>query len=301
MRVVARGDETMSERAYRPISRVPFTVGALVVVTALFGWVLVAVSVLSAGPVHSPWLCPVVLVGLLLLLAILPIAIARVRMRRGLRGWLGRNEDALARLRAGRYAEAADIWDELAHTARWAPAVHVIALHNLAVAWLHVGRPERTLSLMRSVAASGWMKSGVLASSNVSTEVSHALAHAIVGDVESAERHRAIAAHALPESRRGATMLVDAVIGARRGTLGDPPTRDALRLAESTLMPLHVRAIPLLHAFSRALGDGSYRTPGAAPQEDGGGIAPGDLDFLAVKWPELAVYLEARELRGRHS
>ncbi len=95
-------------------------------------------------------------------------------------------------------------------------------------------------------------------------------------------------------------MLVDTVIAARRGALKEPPTTEDLRLAEAALMPTHVRAIPILHAFAKSKGDGGYRTAEEdAPRADGGGLAPGDLDFLAVKWPELAAYLHATPIGGR--
>jgi len=294
-----RGDDIdLSDRKYRPFSRLPFFAGALLVVFTLLGWVGTALFALGDfGSFSSP--CLLVAIGLLLVGLALPLAISRQRTRRALKGWLAKNEEALALLRAGRYDGAASIWDDLATKAKWAPAVHALLVHNLGVATLHMKRPKHALALMNNVIESGWFRSGALSGVNTNLGIAHALAHAIVGDLDAAERVRTEAAAGLGESRRGATMLVDTVIGARRGTLGEPPTQEALRLAEASLMPTHVRAIPILHAFAKTKGEGSYRTAEEdAPTADGGGLARGDLDFLAVEWPELAAYLEAQGLSG---
>jgi len=296
---VARGDDIdPGDRKYRPFSRLPFFAGALVVVFTLLGWVGTALFALGDfGTFSSP--CLLIAVGLLLVGLAVPLAVSRQRTRRALKGWLGQNEEALALLRAGRYEDATSIWDGLAQKAKWAPAVHAMLVHNLSVATLHLKRPKRALGLMKNVIDSGWFQSGALSGVSTNQGIAHALAHAIVGDVDEAERVRAEAATGLGESRRGATMLVDTMIGARRGTLGEPPTQEALRLAEASLMPTHVRAIPILHAFAKTTGEGSYRTAEEdAPAADGGGLAPGDLDFLAVEWPELAAYLDAHGLSG---
>jgi hypothetical protein len=290
---VSRGDDTYIERRYHPFSRTPFLVGALLFVFTLLGWVGIALYAIGRFDTFaSP--CLLIGTGLLLVGAALPLAFARARTRRALKGWLAKNEDGLALLRAGRYADAAEIWSELVGHAKWAPAVHALLVHNLAVAILHMGRPRRAIALMEEVERSKWFTARSLTGANTNLHIAHALAHAIVGNLERAEELRNTAAEALTEGRRGATMLVDTVIGARRGTLKEPPTTESLRLAEAALMPTHVRAIPILHAFAKTKGDGGYRTAEEdGPRAEGGGLAPGDLDFLAAEWPELAAFLHA--------
>jgi hypothetical protein len=260
---------------------------------ALATWIYMAVAALMRSEVP----CLLVFVGLLLIGATTPLALGQSRARRAHKGWQGKNEEALALLRAGRYPEAADIWDTLAVSARWAPALHCLFLHNLSVAWLHLGAPDRALALMDRVSKSGWFRSAALSGVSVNLRIAHALAHAIQGDVDTAQRIRDEAVRALPEGRRGMTLLVDTMIGARRGTLGDEPTKETLRLAEASLMPTHVRAIPILYAFAKTTGDGGYRTGETEmPRAADGGLARGDLDFLAAEWPELAAYFSARGL-----
>jgi hypothetical protein len=58
-------------------------------------------------------------------------------------------------------------------------------------------------------------------------------------------------------------------------------------------MNADVRALRLLSAFTRARGDAAYRESAAKLDLDS---RPGDLDFLAVEWPELRAFMEARGL-----
>lgn len=294
---MSRGDDIDMRAGPRPFPRRIFMLCAFGLIIVLLTWVIVAITTLLSAQLDLGTLCPLVVTGLFLVFATFPLVLARSRSRRGLKGWLARNEEGLALLRAGRYDDAAEIWQDLAGAARWTPAVHVLMLHNLGVATLHRGRPDEAIAMMDSALDSGWIRGGPLSGTSTNVDVAKALAHAVAGDLEGAEKHRRLAGAKLPESRRGVTMLVDTMIAARRGTLGDPPTQDQLRLAEAAIMPIHVRAIPVLHAFAKTGGDGSYRSAdGDAPASEGGGIAPGDLDFLAVRWPELAAYLRAQGL-----
>jgi hypothetical protein len=97
------------------------------------------------------------------------------------------------------------------------------------------------------------------------------------------------------------TMLAEAVIAVRGGATVSFDD-EALRRAEASLMPSHIRALRLLEAFTRGRGDGSaYREGAGTEHVDAIGIHPGELDFLGAAWPELRAFMEARGLRAHEA
>ena len=287
------------DRRYRPYRRGPFIAAALGVLLLLLTWVVVALWVLThdTAEVGLGGMCALVSVGILLVALTGPLAIHRVVTRRKAVGSFARNEDAVAHLRAGRAAEAAALWDELCEATRHAPLLHTLYVYNLGVATLHRGDPDRGAALMTAAKDAGWIRSGALAHLRPRIETGLALCHAVLGDLDAARRHSDAARALAGDARRALTLLADTMIAARSGTLAEPPTGDALHDAESALMPSHIRGVRLLHAFARDRGDGPHRTAEHAALDLD--IRPGELDFLAVRWPELRAFMTARGLNAR--
>lgn len=295
---MARGDEiAVLDRRYRPLRRTHFTAFVLLVFVGALVYIVAALYVVTAPEQPSLGvLCGLLCFGLTIIGLLLPVAIQRVRARRTGSHAITRNEDANALLRAGRYEEAARLWDELCAQSRHQPAIHALFCFNLGMATLHMGSPARALTFMRAAQESGWIGSPLLRHAQAQVELGMALAHAILGDVEVANAHRERAAAQLALPRQGMTMLVDAIVTAREQRWDrvrvDGPGWTA---AEATLRPVQVRALRVLHAWA-------LLETGASEEElepwlrSVPAIRPGELDHLAVAWPELARFMETRGL-----
>lgn len=285
-----------SARHLWPWKRGPYLAVLVGALLALLAWVIVALSTLLSGDLEHAPLCSLVCVGVLLVGASLPAAIWRRRGMARARTTPERNEDALAALRGARYAEAEALWNELCHDSRHAPALHTLYVLNLGVAWMHLGRLEQARALIERAHATGWLASSVLAHARPQADVGYALCLALAGDVPAARRALEAARPALGEARRAATMLADAVIEAREGR-ELAFDEEALRRAESSLMVIHIRALRLLEAFTRARAKGAAYREAAAEGDLGAiGVHPGELDFLGAAWPELRAFLESHAL-----
>ncbi|MCZ7680527.1 MAG: hypothetical protein M5U28_17890 [Sandaracinaceae bacterium] len=170
-----------SARHLFPWKRGPYVAVLLGAVLALLAWVIVAVSTLLSGNLDSAPLCPLVCVGLALVGVSMPAAIWRRRGMGRARTTLARNEDALAALRGGRYAEAEAIWNELCHDSRHAPALHTLYVLNLGVAWMHLGRLAQARALIERARTTGWLTSSALGHAGPQAEVGYALCLALAG------------------------------------------------------------------------------------------------------------------------
>lgn len=284
-----------SARHLKPWKRGPYLAVLLGALVLLVTWLVVALASLGDGP-DGGALCPLVCVGVVLVGLALPAAIWRRRGISRAKTSLGGNEDALAALRGGRYGEAADIWNDLCHESRHAPALHALYVLNLGMTELHLGRLDAARVLIERARASGWFGSSALVHARPNAEVGYALCLALSDDLAGARRTLEPVKATLGESRRAMTMLVDAVIDAREGrevTCDD----ETLRRAESSLMIAHIRALRLLAAFTHARGKGeTYREAAGSDGVEAIGIRPGELDFLCAKWTELRAFMEPRGL-----
>lgn len=211
---------------------------------------------------------------------------------------MARNEDAVALLRAGRYREAAQLWETLCASSRFQPALHTLYCSNLGSATMHLGDLPRAIALLQSASDSGWVKAPALRHLGPKLQVALGLAHALRGDLEQASAHRDAALAAVGEPQRGVTMLLDAVLATRRGDFEGVGADAQWRLAEASLTPIHLRGLRLLEAFAHEQGGGAYRSPPSEAADLGvfPRVRAGELDFLAAEWPELRAFLQARGL-----
>jgi hypothetical protein len=298
---MSRGDDALRlDARYRPMGPAATIGTRLAVVLLLLGWVLWTVYLLGQDEPPLGVLCATVVSGLLLVAIGLAAVFYFRGGRRAAATTLGSNDDAIALLRLGRYDEAAASWERMIGSSRRTPWVHALYCANLGVAVLHRGELDRAVSLLGTALGGGWLRHASMRHLQPQLGVSLALAHALRGDLETAATERDAIAAAVGEPRRGLTLLVDTVLAVRRGELASAdPSADDLRAAEANLMPSHVRAIRLLHAFARAIPDGSaYRTAAGGPAAAlvPPDIRPGELDFLAARWPELRRFMEAHHL-----
>jgi hypothetical protein len=268
----------------------------LSVLFVAFSWIALAIALVTGGE-QAPTgaLCSTVCFGVILVGALLPVALHRSKGRRIAARSVAENEDAAALLRVGRYAEAAEIWERLTADVRWFPHLHALYVYNLGMSSLFRGDPERALALLEAAMGSGWIGK-VYPHVVPMVENGRALAYAILGDLDRAAAHRDEAVAKVTESRKALTLLTDTLIAARRGAHLDPPSAETLRAAEGVLPPNLIRGVPLLHAFARAGGEGSYRK---AEVVETISASPGELDFLAARWPELRAFMDVNGLLAK--
>jgi hypothetical protein len=225
---------------------------------------------------------------------ILMVAIAAPLIVSGRRtARFNRDVQAAGRLLAeGRVAAAAEQFEEMARRRFVSSAVKSTARHNLGTARIRQGRPDEAVALLCAIERRDWRKQkGGLPELNAwrLTE-----ACALAGDVEAAEAWLA-EAHA----RQGAmespmALRMTPLVRCRQGRFDEAAAfiDDRRRRAEGSLSGEELRTLNLLRAFAESA-RGPYTArlgdllPSARPLERGG------HDWLATRWPELRLFLEA--------
>lgn len=293
----------MKSSDYRPYPRWPFTFVVLAIFNVLVIWVVLAIAALLDSSSTTEYLCVVSGSGVVVIALLSPLVLRRLRTRARSRTWLSRNEDALANLRAGKVGEAVDAWDTLARESKGAPLHHAIYCHNLAVGLMDAAEHEAAVALFRANLASGWPKVKALGELETKVHVMLALALALKGDLDDAERLRASLEPRLSAARKATTLLVDAVIAARRGRApAFAPDPTLWRDAEAQLLPRHARALRAVLAFvARSSFGAAYRESPQSAEVDkilatSPPITAGEVDFLGRSWPEMQRFLEDTNL-----
>ncbi len=240
--------------------------------------------------------CTSSFVGFLLITLIAPWAILRFRTRIKSIKHLAQSEEILALFRAGQYQDAAERWESLVKSGTH-PGPHAIFVYNIGMSCLHMGAFSDARVLMARAKDSGWFAVPAYRGIAPNVEAGVALLEALEGNIERAREITASLQRSVPDARKPITMLVTAICDAREGKDVFFDAR-ALRLAESVLMAAHVRALKLIALFSRSrAAEGAYRAA-HGEASDALDIHPGELDFLATKWPELAQFMQARGYLG---
>jgi hypothetical protein len=205
------------------------------------------------------------------------------RFRRGVRELL----ETQALLNAGSYDAARDTLDRILDRYRGLGGVEATALSNLSICVYHDGDSARALEMLTAITRAGWcypksaLKNTVLQN--------RALYHAVLGQLDDANRCLREARALMTAARAQATLLIhDAVIAARGGNFSDVVALTGTTAANSKLQ---LKLMRFLRAWALTKTNGNseeIRTllDGAKP------IVPGELRYLTRHWPELKQFLD---------
>jgi tetratricopeptide (TPR) repeat protein len=205
------------------------------------------------------------------------------------------NDEAVAQLNSGDLDAAQGGFERIASQARSVPLLHALAVFNRGAVALRQGRIDEAITFIDAARASGWLNEPVYQLAPLALTAT-ATCHAIKGDLDLAECVQKEAHSILSPSKRGVTMVLDAIIACRRGDF----TKAAADIdanwsaAEGTLNAAQLRTLRLLRAFAgEPLGDEvaaiEKRVEAARPTR------AGEQSYVAVEWPEY------REFLARHS
>lgn len=277
--------EIAAEKHYRPASRSLARLRSIILLAAAFGMLVLV----NAKFTQAAMLAAVGVIFLVLM---------SLRHRFRVPRWMKRNDAAVSRLGSGEIELASVELENLCHEARPAPLLHALFVFNRGVAYIHQGQPRRALQLFSAILQSAWTRSQQITNFHGMVLAESALALALIGELERAALFRRIAAEEL-DSAIGRLVFVDVLLALRRGEWKAAASiaRSQFRAAESQRGGHGARALRVVWAFaaSQLPSDGERSREmqrlldGAYPYE------PGELDYLAVEWPELAKFLIAHE------
>jgi hypothetical protein len=206
-----------------------------------------------------------------------------------------RMEDAARRLATGEVSEPARELDDVARHARFLPALHTAALFHRAVAFLREGEFARSAALFEIVHSVGWLESR---RRNLvgHTAAMRAECEALRGDVTNARVWLEKARSAVRPAKKGVLVLPEVLIALRDGRHEEAAGIVAMRSSEAEAAndASSMRALRVLAGYALAR---SVIPP--TPQTVTAMIAAarpfrrGELDYLAVAWPDLEEFLVA--------
>lgn len=212
------------------------------------------------------------------------------------------NDDAVALLNAGDVARAEDTFERLVHKSRANPGYNALFVYNRGVAFLRRGQFDRAISLFHAVLDSGWLNSArmpfrPLLFSGLAT------AHALRGDLHTAQECLYDAHAVISDAKRGALLLADTIVALRTGRPHDAlaMTDAGWTQAEGVLSAIQMRTLRLLRVFAL-----EQLPPSPAVQEDMRRhldavrpYPPGAYDYVGASWPEFAAFLRRHQLSAR--
>jgi tetratricopeptide (TPR) repeat protein len=269
----------VSDRTYRPLSRRQARLRLYVPTFTLLGVLYFAVF-------QGYYLATFGIVAMVFVL------LARRLMQRRLAVRLVReNDEALALLNAGDLGAAGAAFDRSASQARSVPLLHAFAVFNRGVVALRQGQIDEAIALIGSALESGWLSEPMYGGLPFAL-TGMATCHAIKGDLDRAEAFQRQAHAAVSPSKRGMTMVVDALIACRRSRFDEVAgaVDNNWSLAEGALPAAHLRSLRLLRAFAaERLGEDesavAKRIDATKP------VRAGEQSYLATDWPEYRDFL----------
>ena len=281
----------------RPLNRRAEVRVRLLLTSALLGWLMVALWVITRHKDSLPLLVVVMLSGTAGLTALAPMLLRRLRGVARLGGVQRLTKQGVDHLAAGEAAEALMAFEQAARLSREVlPLWHALSVHNVGVALLRAGEPERAVALIEVAWASGAMDALMLRRQRDSLQAMRAVAYAVAGQLEEAEQALLSAQLHRSKVHPGRVMLAEGLVAARQeSALAVTELGAQWEQAERDLSPIQRRALRLLLAFMVHRSGG----PEAAITQWLGGLQPmpaGCLDYLAVRWPELHEFMQARSL-----
>jgi hypothetical protein len=203
----------------------------------------------------------------------------------------------------GRFDEAERILDDVLFGRRVVTHLQPVAAYHRARLEMFRGNLDGARERLVAVLDSGWFRPGrMLQALAPQVQSMLALTAALQGDLEQAERSIA-EGKAGPSSLDRWWYLPDAVVALRRNRAAEvigrmDEQRDDI---EATLSGRGLRQLQLLEAFALARlaeREDNYRGVHSGADVDAllHGLRPGMFDFMAVSWPELREFMQARRL-----
>jgi hypothetical protein len=212
------------------------------------------------------------------------------------------NQAALAALARGDFATAEDAYRRWALRTR-VPGVSALARHNLAWTLMRKCDFAASLAVLRD---NDERNSKVLRRLGLyaTNAIDRGIDHALLGELRDAERcaneaRRRLGGAVKNANARAKLVLVEAVIACRSGRAeeGVRAIEDIWAESESLLTGELVRPLRVVRAF--AMSQAGPRDAGLAHRFIVAARPnyPGEYDFLATAWPEMAQFLDVHELR----
>jgi tetratricopeptide (TPR) repeat protein len=281
----------------RPLNRRADVRTRLFIFCALLGWVLIALWVVSHRQPSLPQLLALVISGTAGIVACAPLTLQRLRGLYRLPQIRRLTQQGLEHLNAGEAAEALMVFEQASRLSQgFLPLWHAMSVHNVGVALLRAGEPERAVALIEQVWAAGAMDAYVLKRKRDALYAARSVAHAVAGQLDEAEHALMTAQTHRSKLHPGRLLFAEVLLAARQAAA--PPVAELAaqwEQAERDLTPIQRRGTRLLLAFLHH----RSQSPEATISLWLGGLMPmpaGALDYLAVRWPELHEFMQARRL-----
>lgn len=286
------GEKLPAEAAFRPLARQ----------TLYQMSIPMAIAVGAGVGLVGTWVSPA-----LIWLAFAGLLGGSLARRRRMFQFLRDNDEGVALIAAGDYAEAGSLYAQLCGRSRRMPALHSLFVFNRSIVELETGNLEAAVEGLRAVVQAGWIRErGSLSVYYPSVLSRLAMGEALLGRLAAAESWQARAHAASSKAKRGALLLVDLIIEARRtnyDTVVDLVHEEWAR-AENLLPTKHLRTVRLVEAFALAQTKrGDYRQE-SRQHELSRALARareaqrGAYDYLAPAWPAMRDFLAMHELLG---
>jgi tetratricopeptide (TPR) repeat protein len=201
------------------------------------------------------------------------------------------NDEAVAQLNSGDLEAAEAAFERIALRARPVPILHALAVFNRGAVAMRQGRVDEAITYVEAARASGWLNEPAYQLAPLALTAT-ATCHAIKGDLDLAEAVQKQAHAIVSPSKRGLTMVLDAIIACRRGSFAKVAADidGNWSTAEGALNAAQLRTLRLLRAFAAEhLGEDASavakRVDAARPTR------AGEQSYVAIEWPEYRDFL----------
>jgi hypothetical protein len=211
------------------------------------------------------------------------------RVRRGVQQLL----ECQALITAGSFEAGGELCERILAGYRGVGEIEAPALCNLSVALYHRGEAAQALALLDAVERAGWC----FPRSRLRTIVlqNRATYLAVLGRTDEAERlARELRTRLTSARAESGLLLFDAILSARTGRMADVVARTGTVAATRQLQ---AKLLRILRAWALdATAPEASRDEVRLLIEGARPIAPGELGYIALHWPELKAFLVAHGL-----
>jgi len=229
-------------------------------------------------------------------IAVLPLLAFVFWSRRRATRYVVQLNEASQALMAGEVDAPARVYDSVMSGVKGRPGLHSVAVLNRACCFQRSGEHERAARLLAHVHESGWLESEATLSGHAASVA--ASCEGLRGALETARDWLAIAKQKVAPSKAGLLVFPELILAARTedyaGAMNIADTRWSE--AETVGGAAGMRSLRVIAAFARSksgrLSESEIETQLAAVRP----FRPGELDYLAVSWPELRTFMQKHDL-----
>jgi hypothetical protein len=224
----------------------------------------------------------------------------KARARRAAALFEDQNSLGLARLAVHDYDDALRIFERLVDEAKPYPINHSVFVLNCAVAYLHRCEFDRALSLMDAAHRGRWLENAKYRSQRVTLLRQMAMALALKGDLDAADRYHALAGQTITANQVGVLLASQAVVAMRRGDYagGLAKMEANWKEAEAVLPAAQMKILRLLRAMAVThVDEAGTRTAEVGALVDGTKpLEPAEIAHFARAWREFREFAVERGL-----